>query len=508
MRVKREHWILLTIIFVYLILVTAPYLYAWLAAGEGHVFSGLLINLQDGNSYLAKMRQGYNGSWSLKLPYTYAPGEGSYIMMFYLLLGHIARLLNWSLVFTYHFARVVGAVVLLLALYKLCKWIFPRQGDRWLAFILAAFGSGMGWLAALFGQFTTDLWVAEAYPFLAGYATPHFAFGQALQITLFIYLWDYKPGWRSFLFLALASLALALISPFAIMVTGAVGIGLMAWETAQKRDWQPVFDRLVTIGLFSGPVLFYDFWLSKSHPVLSLWHAQNLTVSPALWDLLLSLSPALPLAFWGLWLVLQRERNSGQALGVWLVVCLLLVYFPFSLQRRFLHGLYIPVALLAVIALVNLGKNRVRTLLTGVVLVFSLTTNLVVLLSAVFGVRTLDNSLYLSRGEYLALEWLNENTPAGALLLAAPDTGLFVPVYTSDRVLYGHPYETVHAGEMERLVTGFYTNEIDNGEVLAEYPVEYIFYGPREKQLGEPKWLTGKSPVYDRFGVQIFAVKP
>ena len=48
----------------------APYLYAYFAAPPGRTFGGFLINTQDGNSYLAKMRQGYDGAWLFRLPFT------------------------------------------------------------------------------------------------------------------------------------------------------------------------------------------------------------------------------------------------------------------------------------------------------------------------------------------------------------------------------------------------------------------------------------------------------
>ncbi len=40
-----------------------PYLVAWLATPPGHQFVGLVINPLDGNSYLAKIREGWAGSW-------------------------------------------------------------------------------------------------------------------------------------------------------------------------------------------------------------------------------------------------------------------------------------------------------------------------------------------------------------------------------------------------------------------------------------------------------------
>ncbi|HEX9680036.1 MAG TPA: hypothetical protein VGA32_01180, partial [Anaerolineales bacterium] len=49
----------------------------WIATGQAPgdaVFSGFLLNPTDGFSYLAKMRQGWDGEWLFRLSYTDAPG--------------------------------------------------------------------------------------------------------------------------------------------------------------------------------------------------------------------------------------------------------------------------------------------------------------------------------------------------------------------------------------------------------------------------------------------------
>ena len=65
---------------------------AVIAGGDTHVFGGFLLNPLDGNSYLAKMQQGASGSWRFTLPFTPEPGEGAYLFLFYLALGHLCRL--------------------------------------------------------------------------------------------------------------------------------------------------------------------------------------------------------------------------------------------------------------------------------------------------------------------------------------------------------------------------------------------------------------------------------
>lgn len=68
--------------------VSLPYAWALAAGGDTHVFGGFLLNPIDGNSYLAKMMQGWSGAVTFTLPYTAEPGEGVILFVFYLFLGH------------------------------------------------------------------------------------------------------------------------------------------------------------------------------------------------------------------------------------------------------------------------------------------------------------------------------------------------------------------------------------------------------------------------------------
>ena len=47
-----------------------PYVYAYLVQPAGHVFIGFFYLGDDANTYLAKMRQGWEGSWAWQNRYT------------------------------------------------------------------------------------------------------------------------------------------------------------------------------------------------------------------------------------------------------------------------------------------------------------------------------------------------------------------------------------------------------------------------------------------------------
>ena len=509
MRKKQFYFIIACLV---LLAITLPYLYAAQAGGAAYVFGGFLMNLQDGNSYRAKIYQGWRGDWRFTLPYTADPGEGGYLFLFYLGLGHLARLLNAPLLLVFHGARLLGAVCALGALFRFYKALFSSPQRRKLAFAIAALGAGLGWLAIPFGAFTADFWVSETYPFLSAYANPHFPLGIALIVWLLTPNVEKHPFWRF-----AASFLLALLSPFGVVIVVLVrgsDLLLRGW-LAQDRfasGAKPlgVWD-LLAIGLGGGPVLLYQFWLSHTDPVLSGWNAQNLTLTPPLWDVILALSPALLFALLGVRRAWKEERL--RLLLLWSGLGLALIFVPWSLQRRFMMGLYIPLAGLAAVGLEQASKKIKRNYRTLVVVffLFALPTNLMVIFSGVYAARSQDSSIYLTREENQTLDWLEANTPPDALILAGPETGLYLPAHTGRRVIYGHPYETVNAESAKAAVTAFFTDEMTSaaaGKFLKTQGVDYIFYGPRERVLGEMPKLSTIESVFTLDTVTLYKVRP
>ena len=522
---RRYSLLVFSVLAVVLILVTLPYIYAAQSVGSGAVFGGFLLNPLDGNSYLAKMYEGWRGDWRFTLPYSAQSGKGAYLFLFYLFLGHLAGALGFSLPLTFHFARLLGALALLLALLKFYSTLMPDPKRYVLAFVLSALGSGMGWLAVPFGAFTSDFWVAEAYPFLSAYASPHFSFGLALLLWIFS-MWvnrGHRLSWSGWP-LGVAALALAIVSPFGVVVALVVLGGLLAWELwpSLAREWFEGFGRRLLASanpffwvlLGGGPLMLYDLWIARSDPLLAGWNAQNLTPSPPLWDLVLSFSPLIALALPGAWVVWKRGQHKLHLLLAWSVLGLGLLYVPFELQRRFMLGIFIPLAGLAALGLEKLsGENLQRARFLAVIaLILMLPTNLLVLLAARHGIQTRDPMLYLTRGEVDAFAWLVHNTPSDSLILAAPETGLFIPAYSGRRVIYGHPFETVNAGEEKAWVTRFFEQEASSLNpdqainLLVQRKVNYIFVGPRERELGGLPFITNQVPVYSSEGISIYAL--
>ncbi len=106
-----------------------------------------------------------------------------------------------------------------------------------------------------------------------------------------------------------------------------------------KFSFRPIHTGII-LGVF---VVLYQYVATFLDPVLSGWNAQNITKSPGILDLLISFSPMLPIAIYGIWRCWKKSKpfsHEHSIFIIWLLVSLVLVIIPFPLQRRFCWALH------------------------------------------------------------------------------------------------------------------------------------------------------------------------
>ncbi len=486
---KETRWVLLIAV-LFVGLSCLPYAYAYLTTPPELRFTGLLFNPQDGNSYYAKMLQGARGEWLFHLPFTSEPHEGAFIFTYYLALGHLARLVSLPIPLIYHLARAINGFLLLLTVYGFTSLLTGQEAERRLVFLVVATSAGLGWLAGPLGYVTVDLWVPEAVTFYAILANPHFPLAMALMLAIFglgAGGWGQRlPGWVRVTLAGGVSLLLAVVQPFCLVTVYAVLAVHLALLAVRRKRW-PRAELLSAAAVVaaSAPFILYDAWVSTANPALRAWSAQNLTPSPPPWDYALSYGIVLLLALAGTVWTLRRGHDVGLLLVVWVCTNFVLLYLPVPLQRRLVLGLHLPLAMLAGLGFAHgiLPRLRVgRRTVTAGVLAFSALTNLFLLLGAFLTAAKHDARLYLSAGEADTLAWMRHHVPPEAVVLAAPSSGLFIPAWAGQRVVYGHEFETIDAEEKKTRVEAFFRGADD--AVLSDYGVQYVFVGPRERVLG------------------------
>jgi hypothetical protein len=497
------------------LLSNVPYLIAWTMPEAGAEFGGFLLNPVDGFSYLAKMGQGGSGAFEFTLPYAAEPGPGAALFVFHLALGWLAYAIGASPLLIYHLARVVGTILMFSAAHLLYARAFEtRAAGRW-AFVLVLFGSGLGWLGALLGLPSIDLHVPEAVPFLTAYTNAHFPIASAaMLLVISLVAFDDLFSRLKIPLAFAAGFLLGITQPFTIL---SIGIALIGWILVENRTQLSSIPRTrrlhISLTVFAGaaPILLYDYLSTRVSAELSAWAAQNATPTPGLPAVLLGYGVVLPLVVVALWR--RRDEAWGPAtrlLLIWAVSGALLLYAPIALQRRFALGLFFPLAGLAAVGIESLRVSvRNRRLLLALALALSLPSHVFVIAAGMTTVAQQDQTLTLLAGERTTYQWIDQNTPPYALILAGPIAGNRIPAFSSARVLYGHPFETPNAPANEQLVAELFSwtaNASKGVDRLRSIGVDYVVYGPEERGLGSPSWLAELQLVFEQLQYQVFQV--
>ncbi|MBN1656776.1 MAG: hypothetical protein JXA93_00165 [Anaerolineae bacterium] len=489
-----------------------PYLAAWLLAPDGTRYTGLLVNHYDGHSYYAKMQQGARGDWLFHLPFTPEPHQGVFVYTFYLALGQLSSALHMPIPLVYHAARAATGFLLLLVSYHFLARFLSRVPSRQITFLLIALSSGLGWLAGPLGVITADLWVAEGLTFLSILTNPHFPLIIALMLLGFMLVLDTQEGPPSVKRLSGAAalgLSLALLQPLAIPIVGAVlAVYLVVLAFHRRRlPWHQILTAAL-IGVGAVPVLLYDLYAYRTNPALAAWAAQNVTPSLPPWDYALGYGLLLLLAIPGAVAALQRRWPTDLFLLSWAAAVIVLLYLPIALQRRFITGFHVPLALLAAIGLERVLLPRLpqrsRTLASGVILAATTLTNILVPLVPVVAVAQGQPPLVIPEAQAAALDWLGDNTTWTDTVLAPPDVAHLVPAWAGNRVVYGHPFETIDADKKKAAAGAFFepaTASATRAEIVARYGVRYVLVTPAVSIPAllpgiELVWASGKVSIY------------
>src|SRR5215470_16089013 len=94
-----REWRLPLILGAVLAAVTAvPYLYAYAVQPSGHVFVGFFYLWDDATTYIAKMREGWEGAWAWQNRYTTETSPTAYLFLFWIFLGHLAAVTHLPLI--------------------------------------------------------------------------------------------------------------------------------------------------------------------------------------------------------------------------------------------------------------------------------------------------------------------------------------------------------------------------------------------------------------------------
>ncbi|HXN01106.1 MAG TPA: hypothetical protein VN973_04365 [Candidatus Dormibacteraeota bacterium] len=502
-----------------------PYVLAYLWAPAGHHFAGFFFIADDATTYLAKMRQGADGSWLWNDPYTSEPHGGVFLFGFYLLFGHLAALLHLPLIATYHLARITGAIALVLAVERLCRRLLPPQ-QRNLALVLVILGSGVGFLAQAAGNpailgsrvEALDLHLPELSGWYSILAIPHFAWATALIVIALLGLLRIMeaPGWRPLALTSLSLIALTAIHPQMIPVLAVIWVAyralLLLWR--QRPSWRALAAEAAAFAT-TLPLLAYNAWILFRDPTIAEWARQWRHQAPGPVSLALSLGLPLLAAIVGM-VVAWRRRDQGLAmLLVWPPLVAVLLYLPnvANIQRRLLDALFVPIGILAAVGLGSLTgrlrRARARRIQAVLMTVCCMSSAIVLAIALRFASGAFPEA-YINDDAWQAMQWLSAHHQAGDRALSAPAAGQLLPAWAGVPVYVGHYSETLDYFQKIRNVSAILSpDEPDSAmqNFLGANRLTLLYWGPDEAATGfHPDDHAYLHPVYRHGAVAIYRV--
>lgn len=502
-------------------------------------FMGLLHAYRSGVVHLAAMVQGAQGDWLTHFIHTPEPHDGVFFDALYTLLGQVSGAIRLPNITLFHLARAAAALFMYMALYQLAASIWTRLRTRRIFFVLVVIGGGLGWLL---GPLTNDisyldLSVPIVYPFQATLIDLHtpFTIG-CLALVVSVLVSVLRPGSEDApgvsnggVWVFLISLILVFVEPQALVPLVLVLLVLMAVGAVEQRK-MPLKEAqwLLWFGVPALPVVAYYVAVLTFNPVAAgIWFDLHDAPPPDLFRMLASFGLLLIIALPGLWRAVRRfEPDGDRFMLTWVLVIVVLLYLPTRASLGFATGLMLPLAYFATRSLEDfwfgfISRRWRYRLLVALVPVLA-ASHLFVLFVPVRPLTDDDLrdavGLVLERDYGDAFSWLRPRTRSGDVVLAAPGVGLWLPVQTGARVVYGHPDVTLSSGEKRAAVQAWYAlpagdpacrflldgSLSDNGR----YTVDYVVVGPQERAFGNAACLEALEPVRTFNSVVIYRYTP
>ncbi|HEX6488413.1 MAG TPA: hypothetical protein VF137_06000 [Candidatus Dormibacteraeota bacterium] len=503
----------LALALIVLAVTSIPLVYAVTTEPHDRVFMGFFVNGADMNSYLEKMREGSDGLWYWINRYSTETSPPVYLFIWLLAWGHLAALLHLGALAAFQLFRVSGAIALFLAAWAFIRH-FCRPDAQRFALYLLAFTMGFGILIwavgspVVLGHHTDalDLRMPELSAFfsiLTGPTWPAaFVVAGAVLTLRAVESGDLRLAAPA----AFAWLGEASMHPQMLVVLFVVLGVALAWRGPGARGWAAA---AVAIGP-ALPYLGYATWVSSRSAEVLRWQAQGVDgYAPDALSLAVALLPAVVPAALAIPGRLRRRSREDVFLLAWLLAVMAVMWVPnpaSSIGRRFLDGIYVPLACLAADGLYGVVISRLHSARSRRLVPFSyLAVSAITPAFAVLAlVGTAHASQYaLTRSEYDSLLWL-QRQPAG-LVLSSARIGLYVPAYTDDTVYVGHYSETFQYGQKSTQASDLLAGRADIAAFVRARGVRYVLWTAADSEA--PPAELG-APAFSEPGSAVFVTEP
>lgn len=537
--ITSEEWRWVIIISLLLVsLAFLPFLWVLIIglADSQWQFMGALHHFQIGAASLSQILQGQDGLWLTHYLHTPELHSSALLDPLSILLGQTARITALPPIAMFHVARVGTSIFMYLALYQLAATIWMRVRTRRIFFVFTAVGSGLGWIMTPISGSDTyiDLITPQAFPFLSSLVNVHYPLAVAcLALLTSVIIVIFRPGEDNKPtinngggLLAITSMLLVIVDPLAfipILIAFFIRLGI-EWYTRRQIIYSQ-FHWLIWLIVPALPWLAYDLAVVFYNDVAAgLIHQQSQVPPPDPLVLILSLGLPLFAALPGLYRGIYRfEPDGDRFMVIWLAAMIIFAYLPFGSSDHFLTAIALPVMYFLTRSIEDFWfkyisrRHRYHTLVALIPVMAA--SNLLALSLPVQVVSTGNfdegSGMLLQRDYTAAFNWLDNQIRVDDVVLASPDTSLWIPVWVSQaRVMYGYPAGTLEAGNKRQAILRWYRErDIANCTTLLDgpaaengltYRVRFVIYGPQEQDIGDSICTRILQPLRQFGSVRIY----
>lgn len=451
----------------FLLLTNVVYIVYGSHAGNGYLYTGAdPYAAADKLVYLSMIEQGREGIVFMKNLHTVLPQKGLLLSPHWYGIGQTAALLGISNVASYQVYRVLFTVFFIMLLYFVLQKLFRSTRETILAALLVFFSGGVGWFLLLkFPQILTstvsqykflhapiDLYVTEGNTLLNFNQAPLFSLSQLMLLGIFVaFVYNRKEARPLFdMLIGFLVLLLGIMHPYDMPIIFAV-LGTWAlWSLWQEHSWKSVL-RLFYPLCGGALALAWTGYTLIADPVLSGWLKQNLVYSPPIQNYILGYGLLIPLWAVGLVYLYRNKRDNPwwALIATWSVVIWLLLYLPTTINRRFVNGWHIALALVAAQGLVVIYRACRRTWLKAAVLAVSMlflmsSLGLFLFISVFFSPAAYTYGYYyITPDEQRVIHYLETaSTRSDNLYVSDAKTGFAITSQINRAIFRGHDHQT------------------------------------------------------------------
>lgn len=515
------------------VLAALPLALIFINRGEGQYVSGFEKRSSDDLAvYFSYIDQAKRGTLFLKDMFTSEEEAFGAFNLVWWILGRTAGIFNLRTQDAFHLFRIIFIPALVFSVYFAISFFLKEARDRRLALLLAVFGGGLGgWLAphlskvdwSASGYFSAplDLSVPEFSIFFSTLSSPHlilswaclvlsvpliaFAFEElsfkkaALAGVLGLIFFNFHPYYAPFLFI------------FAAL--------LFILAAVQSKTLMRPAGVLAVYFILSSPSILYHVVLTVSDPVVMARMLQNRTWSPPPAMVFTGLGFFLPFSVIGA--VTIKKNFRSLSLLFWAVLPLVFLYLPWPGQRRFAEGWLLPLSVLSVYGLKELGRRfeplplslgprgRKFVVVGAFFLVFAY-SNYCILKSNIYLNSSGGAPIYLENNFVSAMNFVAGRTESAAI--SSPVTARFIPYLAGKKVYAGHWGETIFRTEKYELVKRFYSASASASwrrDFLKRNHIGLVFWGEAERAMSgwDPRGAPDFEEIYGDGVNYVFAVK-